>query len=97
VSYAYGSTSGSVQGSGTIYVPIGTIVLLAESPASFLNAFVSWSGNASGTSGTASVKVNAPSSVIATFGYNYINISAIVGVVVVVAAAIVVGLRRRKP
>lgn len=96
VYYAYGSTSGSVQGSETVYVPGGTIVALSESPASFLNAFVSWSGAATGTNDTVSVSVSFPSTVEAAFGYNYVNVAVVFGVVVAVAAAMFVALRRRK-
>ncbi len=96
ISYSYGSTSGSVQGSQTVFAPYGVNISLSASPSSFFSAFSSWSGAISGSSSKADLALTTPSSVTATFGYDYVKIFAVVGVAVVVAlAATFMVLRRR--
>lgn len=99
VSYSAGTavSAGIVQGSttSTVYVPPGTTVTLRESPSSFLYESTGWTGGATGTNGTISVTLNAPTTVKADFSYNYVNIGGITAAIVAVAAVVAVVLRRR--
>lgn len=88
ITYSFGSQTGTVQGSTTIYVPVGTAVKLSSSPSSFFNSLTSWSGAASGSSTTTGVLVTAPTAVTANFGYNIVDIGAVVGVAAVAAAGV---------
>lgn len=101
VGYAYGTVSGVVPAgsSVTIYAPVGTAVTLTAQPSSWAGAFVSWSGGASGSSGTASFTLSGPTAVSAAFGTNVLVVAgAAGGVVAVILAALVFVLlvRRRK-
>lgn len=103
ISYAYGSTSGTVPAgtSLTIYVPVGTAVTLTAAPASFSQAFGEWSGAASGTAGTTTVQVTAPGTVTGSFGLNVLLIAglsvALVAVILAVVLVVILRRRRRRP
>jgi hypothetical protein len=103
---SYGGVSLTIDsGAKTIYVPMGTNVSITASPSSFLYQFDGFeyehSGlvpfqSASSAKDTGSATVDAPSTVRATFGYNYVNFAAIVGVLAAAAAASVLMLRRHR-
>ena len=103
VSYAYGSTSGTVPSgtSVTIYVPVGTTVTLVATPGSASQTFGGWSGASSGTAAATSVQVNAPGTVAASFGLNVLVVAGLSVVVLVVilglVLAVLVRRRRKRP
>lgn len=99
VTYAYGSVSGTVAAGTTVtvYVPVGTTVSLTANPGSWADAFTSWSGAASGTSGTTTVAVSAPGAAIATFGASVaLLVVPILIVVAVIGLVVLLIVRRRK-
>lgn len=102
VTYSYGSTSGVVPagGSATVYVPVGTAVLLSARPSSVLGAFESWTGAASGAGSNTTLTLSGPATVTASFGTSLLAVAGIVaGVIVVILAALllfVAAARRRK-
>src|SRR5579875_139179 len=100
VLYSYGSVSGTVYSgqSRTLYVPLGTVVSVTAQPSSLLQSFRGWSGVSQSTAGSVQVTVQAPSTVSASFGTNYIAISIIVVVAaLIIIVLIFVALRLRRP
>ena len=97
VSYAYGSTSGSVQGgsSVTVYAPPGTTVTLAPSPSSILYAFSGWSTPLNATGGRAEFTFSSPATIQASFSLDYLFAGVLAGVVALAAAALIFAVRRR--
>lgn len=98
VLYSYGSTSANVQNgkSVTLYLPIGTSVHLSASPSPILNSFNHWSGGVSGNSLITSLTVSAPSTVAASFSYNFLNIGIIALVVIALLSAVLLVRRKRR-
>jgi Divergent InlB B-repeat domain len=95
VTYSYESPGGNVQGSSrTIYVPIGTSVLLTSEPDSFLSKLDYWTGPTSGNTSQTSVKVSSPTMIGAQFGYNFLSIGGIIAAIAGSASAGAVLVRR---
>jgi hypothetical protein len=82
----------------TVYLPIGTEVVLSENPNSFLFSFINWTGEVNSTSTFVLLTINKPLSEQANFGYNYLIIGLIVGIeaVIVVIAYFVTSARANK-
>ena len=81
----------------TAYLPIDTEVVLFENPNSFLFSFINWTGEVNSTSTSISLTIDKPFVEQANFGYNYIIIGLIVGIVAaVIAIAYFVTSRRVK-
>ncbi len=103
IGFSYGTASGIVASgsSMTIYVPVGTVVTLAASPGSSTQTFIGWSGAASGSSSPTTLHLNAPATVVGTFGPNVLIVGGlatlIVAVVLGVALVIVLRRRRKRP
>jgi hypothetical protein len=97
VSYSYGLTTGAVQAGTSVilYAPVGTVVSLTALPTSFLYQFSGWMPSSTASSGSATVTLQSPSSVQASFSLNIIPIGAIVGVVIAVVLGAVLAFRRR--
>jgi len=97
VGYSIGAHTGTVQAGGplTIYAPAGTIVDLSATPSSLLFQFSAWTPSSLGNSGQASVVLQSPTSVAATFSLNLLTIGGIIAAIVAVASVSVVALRRR--
>ena len=100
VSYAYGATAGSIPSSMpmTIYAPLGTNIQLTAKPRLFIYSFSGWTGSVISTKSTISAVLNGPLSITAIFSYNYVNIATMFAIVVaaIVAAIVLITLRRRK-
>jgi hypothetical protein len=96
VSYVAGQATGLVHAgaSEVVYSPPGTPIVLTAQPG-ILHSFSGWSGSASGQEGTAILRISAPSQVSASFGLNLAELGAIIGGLVVFAAAIMLVRRRR--
>ena len=100
IAYSYGATSGTVPAgsSVTIYVPLGTVVTLTASASSPSQAFVGWSGAATGTTASTTVQVNAPGGVVGNFGTDLVIVGALsLLVVAVILGVVLVLIRRRRP
>ncbi len=82
----------------TVYLPIGTEVVLFENPNSFLFSFINWTGKVNSTSTSVSLTIDKPLVEQANFGYNYLIIGLIVGIVatVIVVAYFVTSRRANK-
>ena len=97
VSYSYGNSSSiQVSAQAEVYVPLGTSVTLNANPSSFLYKLNSWSGAATGFAAQTSVMVDSPLTVEAQFGYNFVNIGAIIAVIIIAVIGIAVVMKRRK-
>ena len=97
VSYTAGSLSGTVPsgGSSTIYVPLGTKVVVTSSSSSLLYTFSGWNGAITGDSSQTSFSVTSPVQIGARFGYNFLTLGAI-GVIPGAAIGGTVFLVRRR-
>jgi hypothetical protein len=100
IEYSYGSVSGSVPSgtSATIYVPVGTAVVLTASPDSLASVFVGWSDASTARAAAVTVTVNAPASVTGAFGVNSVFVGALSFFAVLVLAGVVsvLVIRRRR-
>ena len=100
VTYALKSSNVTADAlnSTTVYLPMGAEVVLNESPNSFLFLFINWTGEVNSTSTYVSLTVNEPLIEEANFGYNYLIIGLIVGIVaaVVVIAYFVTSMPANK-
>ncbi len=91
VTYSYGTTSGqAAPGQRVLYVPPGTNVTLVANPSSLLYSFGGWAASHSPSASTMVITVSAPTTTEAKFSYNLLTIGALVGAVLVIAAAIVI-------
>ncbi len=97
VSYSGATTTGSVQPGTiyTIYVPKGSTITVTANPYSFLYSFEQWTEALSGGTAHGDVTVNSPSTLTATFGYNYVSILGIIVVVAALGTGVYVFVRRR--
>jgi hypothetical protein len=100
VTYTLTSSNTTVDASNvtTIYLPVGTEVVLSENPNSILFSFIKWTGEVNSTSKFVSLTLDKPLTEQANFDYNYLIIESIVGIVgaVVVAAYYVTSIRGKK-
>jgi hypothetical protein len=97
VSYTSPTASSTVPSSNTVvlYLPHGTTVSLAASSSSFLNTFSGWGGAASGSGSQVTLVLDSPQTVQANFSTSYITLGLIGAIIVGIAVAAVVILRRR--
>ena len=97
VSYSYGNSSSiQVSAQAEVYVPLGTSVTLNANPSSFLYKLNSWGGAATGSAPQTKVMVDSPLTVEVQFGYNFVNIGAIIAVIIIAVIGIAVVMKRRK-
>jgi hypothetical protein len=94
VKYSYGTSTGALNGNGTLYIPLGSDVTLTAYSASPLYTFSGWHGATNSTSSSITLEVTQPSIITATFSYNYFAISAIAIVIVVIAILLFFFLRK---
>ena len=90
VSYSYGAIEGYAP-AGTltnVFAPQGTNIQLTANPKLFIYKFDGWGGSSFSNDSSISIALNSPSSIIATYSYNYVNI----GIVAAVVVAIILGL-----
>jgi hypothetical protein len=92
VSYSSASLAGKVGGASnrTLFVPLGSTVQLAASPAFFLFKFDGWSGATSSSETGVSVVVNSAESLQASFSINWVIASILIVLIAVVLVAVVV-------
>ena len=96
VTYSWDLTSATLtSGHNVVYVPVGTVVSLEAAPSSILSTFTGYTGTFESTNPSASVTVNGPSQVEATFAPNYPVIGGVAGGIVVVVAVGVYAFRTR--
>ncbi len=100
LSYSYGSTTGqlSAGSSETIYVPPGTSVSFEATPSSsFLYAVSGWNVEnvSAGASPSYSLVVSSPTTVEASFSYNYTVLATVFVVLALLAGMSGVLVRRR--
>ena len=103
VTYTYGTTTGTLgaDSSRTIYVPPGTNVSFHASPSSpsFLYALSGWTvagnGSIGASSPSISLDVSSPTTVVASFTYNYTNLAIIAAVLVALVFLAGMFLRKR--
>ena len=98
VQYVYGNVSGTVQEGGnlSVYVPTGTVVTLIPKPSSIFYSFNQWNNSISGPK--LSLNISSPTALTASFKFNYLNISLIVGIpVIMVFIAVILVNSRKKP
>jgi len=96
VSYSSASLAGKVGGASnrTLFVPLGSTVQLAASPAFFLFKFDGWSGATSSSETEVSVVVNSAESVQASFSINWVYTSILIVIILAVILAVIVILWR---
>jgi hypothetical protein len=84
-------------GSRTVYVPPGSSVSLLAKPSSFLYVFSEWSGAVSEKTNQISIVVDSPTSLQASYSYNYVNIGLIGSVIIggIIATTITIMKRKR--
>jgi hypothetical protein len=99
MSYSFGSTSGTVQAgtTATVFVPVGTVVAIGASPASFLYSFSGWSKGSGGTGSATSLTLASPATIQASFSVNILVVGGIAGVVLVVVLVSAYVMRSRRP
>jgi thermopsin len=97
ISYFVGATVGTVSpgSSVVIYEPAGTTIVLTAQPSLF-QALNEWVGSTNSTENSATIILQSPSQVEATFGTNYVQVGGVVGVVLVAALAVTFIQRRRR-
>jgi hypothetical protein len=99
VSYVSGTVSGVVQqgASSTVYLPLGGNLTLNANPSSILQVFRAWSGNTTSKAERASLVLQGPANVTATFDLNTAGIAeSAVASVAVVAAVLAYFFMRKK-
>lgn len=100
VSYKFGSVSGTVTAgtTNTIYVPTGTSVSLSSNPSSFLYSFTGWEGGLgmSKSIEAQSIVINSPVILTAAFSYNYLVLSIIGAIAVIVALSVLMIILRSR-
>ncbi|MHB2035513.1 MAG: InlB B-repeat-containing protein [Nitrososphaerales archaeon] len=96
VSYSYGNSGTELSTQAVAYVPPDTTVTLNGNPSSFLYKLDSWSGAATGSSPQTTVTVVSPSTVEAHFGFDFVNASAIIAVIIVAIIGVAAAMMRRK-
>jgi hypothetical protein len=92
VLYAYGSTTGLVPPDSlqTIYAPLGTDIVLAANPTSFIYAFGGWSGGIVSSASEISMTVNSPSSLSASYTYNFVFIDLVIATIIIAVIIIII-------
>jgi hypothetical protein len=94
VKYSYATSSGTLNGNNTLYIPLGSEVSLTAYPSSPLYTFSGWHGASNSTSSSITLAINQPSTIAASFSYNYFAISAIAIAIVVIAILFFLFIRR---
>lgn len=79
----------------TVYVPVGNNLSLSAHPSLFFYLFDGWSGAVSNNSETISMIVDSPITIEADFGYNYLVIGLLSGVVIIAITVAAAFLTRR--
>ncbi|TLX92752.1 MAG: hypothetical protein E6K96_10145 [Thaumarchaeota archaeon] len=87
VAASFASSSRTIAGGRTYYLPPGTNISLSATPSFFLYQFNRWSGSSSSTPSTVQFKLTTPLTYRAEFGFNYINLGLIAGAILFLAAA----------
>ena len=98
IGYVYGSVHGLVSDgtSKVLFLPTGTSVTLTSSPA-ILQRFGGWSGTVNDGSQSATVTVNSPVEVTATFGLDVLLIASLGLLIILMLVVVILLLRRRGP
>jgi len=96
VNYGFSAQAGTIQAgeSRTVYAPMGTVVNLSADPSSFFTQFSGWTPASLGNSGQATLMLESPISVKASFSLNLLVIGGAVGAIGVIAAVAVLALRK---
>jgi hypothetical protein len=96
VDYRFGSIQGTASGTSTIYVPVGSVVAVSASAASFLYQFSGWSGALAGNQAKGQLTVSSPTNLGVNFGLNLVNLGLIGAVVALAVAGLFLLSRRRR-
>ena len=97
ISYSYATQSGVLQYSTTLYVPVGSKILLTAEPSNQFYQFNGWNGQLIYTDGSISVSVNSPLELTANFGYSSLMIGGITVAAIVFISVLIVARRRTVP
>jgi len=95
VTVSFASSSETVTGTKTLYLPVGTSVSIAASPSSFLFQFNGWRGSSNSSVSQIVIQLTGPLSFRAEFGYNFVNIGEITGTALVAVIGTSLLFRRR--
>lgn len=95
-SYKWGPNHGSLTSAATVYVPVGTNITLTANPTSSFFVFDGYTGAVSSAKAVASILVNGPATVSASFSLNYVLLAALFGGIGLGGVSLIYYLRRAR-
>jgi hypothetical protein len=98
VTFSSQSHSGIIRGgsSTTIFVPPDSQIFLSASPSSVFELFSGWKGTINSGRQALPILVDAPESLNANFGFNYVIVITAVAAAIIVFSAVIFAIAKRK-
>ena len=94
ITASFAGSSQTIAGGRTYYLPPGTNIALSATPSLFLYQFNGWSGSNNSALSSFEFSMTTPLTYTAEFGFNYIVLGAIAGLILVLALAAYLVSRR---